>query len=138
MPNLTAWGVTEITKLKDDLDRHVEALFEDFGLARGGCSSGGVNLSQTGGEWIITCPMPGFEPEDVAVTVTGLVLSILAVRRQGEGGGLVRLAREVALPFAVEAAEAELSGGVLTVRLIRQAPPVARSVPVAGRRGNHT
>jgi len=130
MPDLIPWGAKEISKLKGDLDRLIEALFDDFGLSRAAYPGGGISVAEADGEWIITCPLPGFEFEDVVVTVTGRVLSIVALRKQEEGGGLVSLSRELTLPFLIDSAEAGFSGGVLTVRLERQAPPAARSVPV--------
>jgi HSP20 family protein len=131
MPDLIPWGAKELSKLKGDMDRLFEALFEDFGLPRAKYSRGDVQVSGDGGEWVITWPLPGFEPEDVAVTVTGRVLSIVAARKEREGAGLVRLSRELTLPFPIDAALADLEGGVLTVRLTRQAPPAAREIPVA-------
>lgn len=132
MPDLIPWGAKEISKLKGDLDRHFKALCEDFGLPQD-VLPGGVTVVEADGRWVIACPLPGIEPEDVAVTVTGRVLSIVAATRQGKGGGMVQLTREMTLPFAIASVAAELSDGVLTVSLERQAPPVARNVPVAGR-----
>jgi|GEM_PF-956758 len=135
MPDLMPWGARELTKLKDDLDRHFEALCEDYGLVRTAFPPGTLRVLRHNGEWVLTCPLPGFEPEDVAVTVTGRVLSILAVGKRGPGGGLVRLSRELSLPFLIDQARADLEDGVLTVRLARQAPPEARAVPVACKPG---
>lgn len=130
MPDLMPWGAKELSKLKNDLDQHFAALCDDFGLVRTAFPEGGVRVAKRNGEWVILCPLPGFEPEDVAVTVTGRVLSIVAVRKHGPGGGMVRLARELSLPFPIDQARADLEGGVLTVRLARQAPPEARAIPV--------
>lgn len=134
MPDLIPWGAKEISKLKDDVDRLFEALFEDFGLAGTAFPEGTVRVIEADGEWVVTCPLPGVEPEDVAVTVTGRTLSIEAARKQGPGGGLVRLARELTLPFHIDAAQADFEGGILTVRLARQAPPAVRAIPVIRRK----
>lgn len=128
MPDLISWGSTELAKLKDDMDRRFCDLFGDFGLQRGISPEGGLRLEASGEDWLVTCPLSGFEPGEVAVSVTGRVLSISAARERGGGGGSLRLARELTLPFAIEAAEAGFSGGTLTVRLRRQALPTARGV----------
>ncbi|MFP5238632.1 MAG: Hsp20/alpha crystallin family protein [Acidobacteriota bacterium] len=130
MPDLISWGTSELAKLKDDMDRRFCALFEDFGLPRAVCPEGGIRLEASGDDWLVTCPLSGFEPEEVAVSVSGRVLSISAAREQDGGRGSLRMARELTLPFAIEAAEAGFSGGTLTVRLRRQGLPPVRSIPV--------
>lgn len=130
MPDLMAWGALELTKLKDDLDRRFAALCDDFGLARTALPTGEVRISKRDGEWVLNCPLPGFEPENVTVTVTGRVVSIVAVKKSGQGGGLLRLSRELALPFLIDQAQADFEGGELTIRLARQAPPQERAIPV--------
>ncbi len=135
MPDLMPWGALELSKLKDDLDRHFVALCEDFGLARTAFPEGTIRVAEADGEWVIICPLPGFEPEDVAVTVTGRVLSIKAARKRGQGVGMVRMSQELSLPFPIDQARADLEGGVLTVRLARQAPPEVRAIPVVRKQG---
>jgi len=130
MADLISWGATEIAKLKDDLERRFGALFEDFNLPRAACPEGGVRVDVSGGDWIVTCPLAGFEPEEVAVSVSGRVLRIAASRRQGRNGGHVSVSRELALPFAIEAAEAGFSAGTLTVRVRPRGLPPVRSIPV--------
>jgi HSP20 family molecular chaperone IbpA len=136
MPDLMPWGAMELSKLKDDLDRRFTALCEDFGLARTAFPEGTVRISEKDGEWVIICPLPGYEPEDVAVTVTGRVLSIMAVRKRGQGGGRIRMSHELSLPFPIDRARADFEGGMLTVRLARQAPPEARAIPVGRKQGS--
>lgn len=130
MPDLMPWGAGELSKLKDNLDKRVAALCEDFGLIRTSFPEGVARVAKQDGEWVIVCPLPGFEPEDVAVTVTGRLLSIVAERKRGSGEGLVRVTQELSLPFPIDQARANLEDGVLTVRLARQAPPEARAIPV--------
>jgi HSP20 family molecular chaperone IbpA len=134
MPDLTPWGATELSKLKGDMDRLFDALFEDFGLPPAD-RNGGVSVVPTGDGWRITCPLPGVEPEDVAVTLTGRVLSLEAVKRWEREGKLLvsKLSREWNLPFQVASASADLSGGTLTIVLKRQTPPKAQCVPVIKR-----
>lgn len=134
MPDLMPWGAMELSKLKGDLDRRFAALCEDFGIVRTAFPEGAIRVSEKDGEWVILCPLPGFEPEDVAVTVTGRVLTIVAARKRGQGGGMVRLSRELSMPFPIDQARADLEGGMLTIRLARQAPPEARAIPVVRRR----
>lgn len=130
MPDLKSWGAMELSKLKEDLDRRVASACEEFGLVRAACPEGVARVSQKDGEWVIVCPLPGFEAADVAVTVTGRVLSIAAVRQRGPGGGMARVSQELAMPFPIDQARASLDGGVLTVRLAGQAPPATRNIPV--------
>ncbi|WP_243358703.1 Hsp20/alpha crystallin family protein [Fundidesulfovibrio terrae] len=133
MPDLISWGAHEIAKLKGDLDKLFDDLFEDFALSRAVCPDEGISLAQAGDGWIVTCPLPGFEPGEVSVTVAGRVLLITAARKEAEGVGLVTLSRRLSLPFPVEAAEAEFSGGTLTVSIRRSPPSAVRSVPVVKR-----
>lgn len=135
MPDLMPWGAMELSKLKDDMDRLFNALCEDFGLARESFPEGSVRVTQADGEWVVTCSLPGFSPQDVAVTVTGRVLSITAVRSEGAGGGVVRLARELTLPVPVDKVLAGMEGQVLTVRLSRAEKPSPRAIPVSGTGG---
>jgi HSP20 family protein len=134
MPDLTPWGATELSKLKGDMDKLFDALFEDFGLPLAD-RNGGVSVTQTGDGWRITCHVPGVEPEEVSVTLTGRVLSLEAVRKWEREGKLLvsKLSREWNLPFAVASASADLSGGMLTIVLTRQTPPRAQCVPVVKR-----
>ncbi|WP_300160183.1 Hsp20/alpha crystallin family protein [Solidesulfovibrio sp.] len=135
MPDLMPWGATELSKLKDNFDRLFAALCEDLGIVQAAFPEGGIRVVQKDGEWVIVCPLPGIEPEDVTVTSTGRVLSIVAVRKSGRGAGMIRLSQELALPFPIDQARAELEGGVLTVRLARQTPPAARAIPVGKKQG---
>ena len=102
----------------------------DFAPSRAVCPDEGVTFAQAGDGWVVTCPLPGFEPGEVSVTVAGRVLSIAAVRQSEAEQGLVTLSRRLTLPFPVEAARAELSGGTLTVSLRRPSQHAVRSVPV--------
>lgn len=131
MPDLMVWGALELTKLKNDLDRRLAALCDDFGLARAARPAGVAWISHKDGEWVIRCPLPGFAPEDVAVAVSGRSLSITAARAHGQGGGLARVSQELTVPFLIGKARAEFEAGLLTVRLERQAPPGAQAIPVA-------
>jgi len=131
MPDLIPWGATELSKLKGDMDRLFDALFEDFGLPRAD-RAGEVSVVETRSGWRITCPLPGVEPEDVTVTLSGRVLSILAVAKQARKGERLmrKLSREWNLPFQVSTASADFSAGTLTILLERQTPPAAWCVPV--------
>jgi len=132
MPDLIPWGVKEVSKLKDDMDRLFDALFEDLGLPPAVMPGRGVSLVQSAGGWTVTCDMPGFEPEDVAVTVCGRALSIAAARRDQEGG-YERLSRRLTLPLPISMAEAGFTDGRLTIRIQCQPPPSAQRVPVVRR-----
>lgn len=130
MPDLISWGARELAKLKGDMDRLFDELFEDFAPLGAVCPDEGMSLVQEADGWTVICPLPGFTPGDVTVTVAGRVLSVTAVREQDEGRGLVTLSRRLILPFPVEAAQAEFSGGTLTVNLRRSSPHAIRDVPV--------
>lgn len=131
MPDLMVWGAMELSKLKNDLDRRLAALCDDFGLARAARPAGEAWISHKDGEWVIHCPLPGFAPEDVAVAVSGPTLSITATRAHGQGGGMARVSQELTMPFVIGKARAEFEAGVLTVRLERQALSGAQAIPVA-------
>lgn len=122
----------ELVSLRQAMDR----LFEDSfvrprSLAFGGFDGYGFPVDVTNGSDSITieASLPGFEPDNVDITVENGVLSITAEtttdRREGEGESLVqeirrgRVSRTIALPTGIEPdkATATFENGLLKLRI---------------------
>jgi HSP20 family protein len=91
---------------------------------------------------VITAEIPGVEPEDIDISVTGEILTLRGSRKQEEIGediryhrrerGYGRFQRSVQLPFPVEAekVEATFKNGVLTIILPRAEEDKPRKITV--------
>jgi HSP20 family protein len=131
------------------LRRQLEDLFEDFFPASGARHAGGgrggdqtqslpLNLAETEDAFTLSAPLPGFQPEDVDITVRGQNVSIRAQHKASADAdnlarrewGQISFQRSFELPSAVEAeqASAAFRHGVVTVTLPKAAP--ATVVPV--------
>jgi len=101
-----------------------------------------VDLRDQSDAYTLVVDLPGVEPANVEVTVSGPVVDVRARTSRGEerleGGYLVRerrtgiLARRLRLPGPVdpEATTAHIEAGRLTVRLPKVAPEPARRIPI--------
>lgn len=112
-----------------DLDRLFDRLTEGFGA--GGLADLApvpVDVVAADDEVVVTADLPGYDPDDVGVTVDGRTLTIRAERDESETveGRYVRrerrhreASRSVTLPTDVVESEAtaDYANGVLTVRL---------------------
>jgi HSP20 family protein len=101
-----------------------------------------VRESETG--YVITAPVPGFQPEDIDVTFSEGILTIQAQRteesRAEEGGYLRReipfgdLFRQIGLPADVKSDEIKASAehGMLTVQIPKMSRPQPQRIPIGG------
>jgi HSP20 family protein len=131
------------------LRRQLEDLFEDFFPASGARHPGGgrggdqtqslpLNLAETEDAFTLSAPLPGFQPEDVDITVRGQNVNIRAQHKASPEAdnlarrewGQISFQRSFELPSAVDAdqAAAAFRHGVVTVTLPKAAPGTA--VPV--------
>ncbi|NLA75721.1 MAG: Hsp20/alpha crystallin family protein [Deltaproteobacteria bacterium] len=85
MPELVIWKRKKISRLKKDMNSMMERMLGEFLHP----SSPGArlnrpeyNLSETDKELVLTVSMPGFDPDNIDVAITGSILSIKAVRNQ--------------------------------------------------------
>lgn len=126
----------EIEELFDRMSRQ----FEDFGrevesgLPPVGGGEPRVDVAETDDEVRVTADLPGFERDDIEVTVDETTLTISAEREEETASADARyhrrerrrqsVSRRIRLPadVAPDAAEATQANGVLTVRLPKVEP----------------
>ena len=137
-----------LTNLRDEINR----LFEDFwgGDVWGpaplghGKWSPTLDVAETDQEVIVKADLPGIDPKDIEITVSGDVLTVRGEKKQEseeEGKNFHRVerhygsfARQVHLPTAVDAEriEAKASNGVLTITLPKRPEVQPRRIEVKG------
>ncbi|MFB6302749.1 MAG: Hsp20/alpha crystallin family protein [Haloferacaceae archaeon] len=110
-----------------ELDRLFDRLTEEVGV--GGRATVPVDVVEVDDEVVVTADLPGYDADDIDVTVDGRTLTIRADRDEADTaeGRYVRrerrrhreTSRSVSLPADVVEAEAsaDYADGVLTVRL---------------------
>lgn len=129
------------------MQQQIEEMFGQWGevdpfqLGPIGPSSMGIDLADHGDEFVLTADVPGFEKDDIELSITDRTVHIAAEfdeERRTDEESLLRserqhraLSRSVKLPEAVEdeATEATYKNGVLTVTL-----PKLESSQIEGQR----
>lgn len=108
-----------------------------------GAWSPSLDVSEGTGEFLVRAEIPGVDPEDFEISVTGDVLSIAGEKkeeRKERRGNVYRserlfgsFRRSVRLPEAVDSdkIEAEYDKGVLTIRLAKSERAAGRRIPVS-------
>ncbi len=106
-----------------------------------------VDVRETDAEFVVTVDLPGYDADDIDLTVTDRQLRIDAEREtdveieEDDEVRVVRrersrtsVSRSVRLPEPVdeEGVEASLDGGVLTVTLPREHDPEGRTIEIEG------
>lgn len=100
-----------------------------------------VSFTDRGEELVLFADVPGIKQEDVEITIEGQLLTLRAERKPPsfEGMKLVRsergklqVVRQIELPCRVDAdaVRAELTDGVLVVRLPKSSEAKPRRIPV--------
>ena len=101
-----------------------------------------VNLYESDGDVIVQCEVPGIDPDDLDVNITGETLTIKGVKKpQPDAEGLHFIRRErgsgeftrtIVLPEQVDEDKisADLREGVLTVRLRKSAAAQPRRIAI--------
>ncbi|WP_169974790.1 Hsp20/alpha crystallin family protein [Tautonia rosea] len=102
-----------------------------------------INLYDAGDLYYVTAELPGIDPQEIDLTITGETLTLRGERRRPEGASddcfrrqerpFGRFGRSVTLPERVDsaAASAQFAHGVLTVTLPKDAEARPRQIAVA-------
>jgi HSP20 family protein len=128
----------------DDMHRHMDRLFQQLldpgALVDEAVWTPPVDIEETEDAWVIEADLPGVRREDVNVEMQGDEIVIRGEIKERERSGIIRRRSRrvgqfefrVRLPDVDQAGiEANLSGGVLTVRAPK-ARAQARRIEVAG------
>lgn len=145
-PELTPHDASSLSRLRWDMDRMFDRLLADFwsgstpfGLSAGGMS---VDLSENDERIRVRAELPGLDPADIELSLSGDVLTISGEKRdehRSEDGDRTfserrfgSFRRSIQLPAAVDAdtVEAEHRHGVLTVTLTKSETARPRRIEV--------
>ena len=130
MSNLTRWEpVREMMTLREAMDRLFDDAFTRPLSVRDGWSAPAVDMYQTDDEIVVKAMLPGMNPDDVQINVTGDMLTLRGEMKHEEEKKdkawhirehrYGRFERSIPLPTQVKAdrANAEFENGILTVTL---------------------
>ena len=131
MNNLTKWEpVRDFLSLRDAMDQLFDEMISQPGsMATGSSLMPAVDLYQTDEAIVIKASLPGINPDDLKISVTGDVLTIqgeqLAENEEKQATYHIRerkwgnFSRSLSLPVPVqsEKANAEYENGILTLTL---------------------
>lgn len=107
-------------------DRNFERFVND---AFFGVPAGALRLQEDERAWTVTLDVPGVARDDVTINVEGPVVRI---ETRKEAPRQYKAAYELPQDIDVEATEAKLENGVLTLKLAKQQPVSrARQIPLA-------
>ena len=123
MSKLTSWKDQEIEKMKKDIDRLFERRCYDFGvdhLCRDFEEGPSVEIAETDDNIIVTASLPGMDPDNIDVSLTGRILTISGKQSEEyveEGAHYHRVrrkfgsfSRKVELPYRAKVDEIEAAG----------------------------
>jgi HSP20 family protein len=128
--------------MRRTIDRFFEPDFTQRMESRPGAAALPLDVSEEGDNYVVKASLPGFEPDQVNISVTGRNLTIHAETKQEqehkEEGQLLReryfgaLSRSIVLPSEVNAdqAQAEYRNGVLTLTLPKSEVERTKKIPV--------
>ncbi len=134
-----------VTDLREQFDQLWERMASDFGsLSRWeqpGWLSPRVDFADENDRYVLRAEVPGFEPQELDVKLSGNVLTIRAERgeeqRQGNGGfhRYGSFSESFTLPQGIQEdqVEAQYHSGVLEVQLPKAADAAARRIEVRSR-----
>ena len=138
MADIMKWPeIPTFTSLQREMDR----LFDDF-FRRGGLMRPSVDVVETDDTVVVKAELPGMEPKDVDISVSGDKLTIKGERKaekEEKGKTFYRMercygsfCRTVELPVSVEAdkAKADYKNGVLEITLPKTEQVKAKKIPI--------
>lgn len=146
LPTTTTYRRPTLARWPDfgtDLDRFLEGF---LGRAPAWSGRGSADLYETDDEYVLEMELPGFENDEVEVSVERGVLSVSGAHRsEEEDAGRTyhvrersyeRFTRTFTLPQSVNAddVQADLQNGILTVRLPKAAEAKPRRIQVKARK----
>lgn len=130
MSNLTRWEpFRDMVSMRKDMDRLIDEFFTIPGTTQAGWGLPIVDLYQTENEIVVKATLPGLDPKDLDIQITGEVLTIRGEVSAEEAKEGVKyhlrehryqsFSRSLTLPSAVisEKANAEMKNGILTLTL---------------------
>ena len=146
---LTRWSpVRDLMSMRSDMDRLLENALQSWPVEMDGARfrSVDVDLYENDDEFIVKAELPGLEPDDVDINISGNTLTLqgqFQSEQQGEQGSVHfrerrygSFRRAFTLPTHVEAdkAEADFKNGVLTIRLPKVEEAKPKQIPVKVRK----
>jgi len=145
MPGLIIWKNQEINKLRRDMDRLFDRLWNDFGMphfTRPPRDIPFIDLSETEEDLILKAEIPGLNPEDLDIYITDDILTIKGEMKQElvkEGENYHRMerryesfSRSIQLPCRVmiEDVEATYREGIVTIIMPKCKPEITQKVKI--------
>jgi HSP20 family protein len=145
MAGLILWKNQEINKLRRDMDRLFDRMWDDFGMplsTKVEREIPSIDLSETEDTLIIRAEVPGIDPGDLEISITDNILAIKGEITQGEieeRGDYHRrerrygfFSRTLQLPckIVVENVQATYRKGVLSIVMPKCEQPSTREIRV--------
>ena len=126
MPNLTSWGSRELEKLKNEMDHLFNCLCKDYGIpsvcGKIDCTPR-TEINETSDLLEVYTVMPGFQAQDLELTVTETDMTISGEKKVSFKGGLrtSHLKKTIPLPCRVdpEKVRASFKEGTLKIVLLK-------------------
>lgn len=134
-----------LQQLRSEFSRLVDRFFDetsDWGLRSGGNWAPLLDVSEQNGEVLVTAELPGVDPNQVDVSISGNLLILSGEKKESserqEGNAFYSerrfgsFRRTVELPSNVDldSVTAEHTGGILKIRMKKSAAANARKIPV--------
>jgi HSP20 family protein len=148
MTNLVRWEpFSDLVSLRDAMDRLLEESFvrpQAGALAPAGPGSLALDMYETDDAVVVKSPIPGVDPDDIDISVTGDTLTIKGetkVEKEVKEDNYIRrecrygsFARTVAIPTSIVAdkAEAEFDNGILTLTLPKAEEVKPKPIQIKG------
>jgi HSP20 family protein len=140
MNELSLWKNQQMVLLRKDLDRLFDRWWTLFGQSRPGKALPSVDVAESGEALVVKAEVPGFQPEELEVSLSEEELTIRGRRTiEGEAKGntvlkkgLQSFSRTIRLPYMVnhEGIEAFYEEGMLTVRMPKRTSRSIRRVEI--------
>ena len=145
MAGLILWKNQEINKLKRDMDRLFDRMWDDFGMplsTKVEREIPSIDLSETEDSLIIRAEVPGIDPDDIEISITDNILTIkgeMTHEDTEEKGDYHRMERrygyfsrtlELPCKIVVEDVRATYKKGVLSIIMPKCEQPSTREIRV--------